>query len=41
MTSLQLLMKNEDGFPAANGWDPVSGWGTPAFLAMKSLALAV
>ncbi|KAF1823912.1 tripeptidyl-peptidase 1 precursor [Dissoconium aciculare CBS 342.82] len=30
-----------DGFPAASGWDPVCGWGTPNFLAMKSLALSI
>ncbi len=27
------------GFPAAKGWDPVTGWGTPNFGLLKDLAL--
>ncbi|KAG8529959.1 uncharacterized protein KY384_005440 [Bacidia gigantensis] len=30
---------NSDGFPATKGWDPVTGFGTPFFPNVKSLAL--
>jgi len=29
------------GFPASKGWDPVTGWGTPNYGALKALALAL
>jgi len=28
-----------DGFPAVEGWDPVTGFGTPFFPAVKAVAL--
>ena len=29
------------GFPAAKGWDPVTGWGTPNFGVLKEMVLAL
>ena len=26
-----------DGFTAAKGWDPATGWGTPNYAAMEAL----
>merc|ERR1711865_772799 len=28
------------GFPAAKGWDPVTGWGTPDFGKIRDMVLA-
>ncbi|EKM48003.1 uncharacterized protein PHACADRAFT_51421, partial [Phanerochaete carnosa HHB-10118-sp] len=30
---------NTNGFPALEGWDPVTGLGTPNFVALKAAAL--
>ena len=30
---------NTEGFPAAKGWDPVTGWGTPNFGVLKEMVL--
>jgi tripeptidyl-peptidase-1 len=30
-----------DGFPAAPGWDPVSGLGTPNFVKLRDAFLAL
>ena len=30
-----------EGFPAAKGWDPVTGWGTPDFGKLREIVLAL
>lgn len=39
ITSGSTLGCNSDGFPAAKGWDAVTGFGTPYFPRLKDLAI--
>jgi len=32
---------NTQGFPAAKGWDPVTGWGTPNYGKLKDIVMAL